>query len=122
MKPEMILQADVLDILFENRNKEYGAYALRKEYSQRLFRALGGVLFVLLASFVVLYWNNNRPGHNMGSIYDPIQDTLKFVDIPVDPPPPKAKILPPSPPARTITDPPPVIVPDIEATKPIPTV
>ncbi len=30
MRPENILQADLLDIIFINRNKEYGAYMLRK--------------------------------------------------------------------------------------------
>ena len=36
MKPDLILHADVLDILFENRNKEYGAYELRNHYNNRL--------------------------------------------------------------------------------------
>lgn len=30
MEPNKILGADILDIVFENRNKEYGAYELRK--------------------------------------------------------------------------------------------
>jgi protein TonB len=41
MKNKEILQADLLDILFENRNKAYGAYALRKYYNHRLQWALG---------------------------------------------------------------------------------
>jgi hypothetical protein len=36
-----ILQADLLDILFEHRNKAYGAYALRRNYNDRLQWALG---------------------------------------------------------------------------------
>ena len=36
MTNKEILQADLLDILFEHRNKLYGAYALRKTYSHRL--------------------------------------------------------------------------------------
>lgn len=41
-----ILRADFLDILFEKRNKEYGAYALRKTYDRRLWFALcGGLVF-----------------------------------------------------------------------------
>lgn len=35
-----ILNADILDILFEKRNKDYGAYALRKSYDKRLLTAL----------------------------------------------------------------------------------
>jgi len=52
MKPEMILTSSMLDILFNNRNKAYGAYDLRKHYQSRLYKALAGMmLFVLL--FVV---------------------------------------------------------------------
>jgi protein TonB len=36
-----IMQASLLDILFEHRNKEYGAYELRKTYDRRLLIALG---------------------------------------------------------------------------------
>ena len=46
-----ILHADLLDILFENRNKAYGAYALRKNYNHRLQWALGislSLVFLLL--------------------------------------------------------------------------
>ena len=40
MTSQQILQADILDILFEHRNKTYGAYQLRKEYSRQLFKAV----------------------------------------------------------------------------------
>ncbi len=52
MKTELILKSDVLDILFENRNKAYGAYDLRKFYDNRLMKSLGvmlGVVVVLSA-------------------------------------------------------------------------
>ena len=41
MTSKEILQASFLEILFEHRNKEYGAYALRKFYNNRLGIALG---------------------------------------------------------------------------------
>lgn len=53
MKPETILQSDVLDIIFEDRNKEYGAYKLRKNYNLRILQALGGT-FALAGLFVIL--------------------------------------------------------------------
>ncbi|MBS1935726.1 MAG: TonB family protein [Bacteroidetes bacterium] len=53
MKPELILKADMLDILFENRNKEYGAYQLRRQYDKRLYKSLG-IIITLLFSFVIL--------------------------------------------------------------------
>ena len=49
-----ILQANLLDIIFENRNKDYGAYALRKGYNTRLLAALGAGLFLLLS---VIFFN-----------------------------------------------------------------
>jgi periplasmic protein TonB len=56
MKTDAILKADVLDIIFENRNKSYGAYTLRKFYNNRLYKALGamGALVILLCSFTLL--------------------------------------------------------------------
>ena len=41
MKADAILNADILDIIFDNRNKAYGAYSLRKFYNNRLYKALG---------------------------------------------------------------------------------
>ncbi|WP_164974211.1 energy transducer TonB [Filimonas effusa] len=41
MQAKNILQADFLDILFENRNQLYGAYTLRKNYNKRLMASLG---------------------------------------------------------------------------------
>ncbi|MES1226776.1 MAG: hypothetical protein ABUT20_65490, partial [Bacteroidota bacterium] len=56
MKPELILKADMLDILFENRNKDYGAYELRRQYDKRLYKSLAiifaSLLFVLVASII----------------------------------------------------------------------
>ena len=36
MNSNTILQSDILDIIFDNRNKAYGAYVLRKFYNTRL--------------------------------------------------------------------------------------
>lgn len=56
MEKTKILQASLLDIIFDDRNKVYGAYELRNRYTRRLTTAMvitGGVaLLVLLASFV----------------------------------------------------------------------
>jgi protein TonB len=40
MNSELIMNSDVLDILFEKRNKEYGAYTLRKYYNSRLIKSM----------------------------------------------------------------------------------
>ena len=53
MKPDIILQADVLDIIFENRNKNYGAYSLRKHYNERLYRALGFTSLIISCFYIL---------------------------------------------------------------------
>ncbi|MDQ6609760.1 MAG: TonB family protein [Bacteroidota bacterium] len=40
MTSQQILQSDFLDILFEKRNKAYGAYALRRSYHSEMAKAL----------------------------------------------------------------------------------
>lgn len=53
MKSEQILKADLLDILFENRNKAYGAYSIRRAYPSHLKKAMG--IMLLFVSAVSLY-------------------------------------------------------------------
>jgi protein TonB len=52
MEANKIMNADILDILFEGRNKEYGAYELRKSYNRRMMRALIIMLAVCIVIFV----------------------------------------------------------------------
>jgi len=51
MKPDKILQSDWLDILFDNRNKMYGAYPLRKYKDKRTMLALS-LVFIAVVVFV----------------------------------------------------------------------
>jgi protein TonB len=54
MESNKILTADILDILFEGKNKEYGAYVLRKTYNGRLVKAMtmtGAVIFLLIGGW-----------------------------------------------------------------------
>jgi len=55
-----LLKADLLDILFEHRNKDYGAYALRKTYSLRLTKAMLTVLLLIGISVILLSRQNNK--------------------------------------------------------------
>jgi protein TonB len=48
MLPDKILQSDLLDILFENRNKTYGAYALRRSYNKTIASAISITAFIAL--------------------------------------------------------------------------
>jgi len=54
MNRNQILKTDILDIIFENRNKAYGAYELRKFYPNRIknalfFMAITAAVFLVLA-------------------------------------------------------------------------
>jgi protein TonB len=53
MRDIEILNANLLDIIFENRNKNYGAYALRKFYPSRLTKSVGVSLGLVLFLFVL---------------------------------------------------------------------
>ena len=87
-----ILKADVLDILFDNRNKQYGAYALRRHYPSRLKMALGLTLSSSL--FLGLFFRNA----GTSTIYEePGEHILKVIDIaplPELPKPPEVPTLP----------------------------
>jgi periplasmic protein TonB len=60
MNPELILKADMLDIIFENRNKEYGAYELRKHYTGRLQKSLSLIFILTTFLFGINFWMNHR--------------------------------------------------------------
>ncbi len=114
MNAETILQSDILDILFDNRNKQYGAYELRKEYNSRLVKAIVTIISIVLLFLVGNLINNNR--NQQTNIFFPLStDTavhLQKVDIPKDlRPPPASK---PMPPVARVVNPVPVIAPDKE--------
>jgi len=48
MNSELILRSDVLDMLFEKRNKNYGAYTLRKFYNNRLIKSIAIMLLTVI--------------------------------------------------------------------------
>jgi protein TonB len=62
METELILKSDVLDILFENRNKAYGAYYLRKFYKSRLLKSISATLIIAmgLSAFSLLPEKNRK--------------------------------------------------------------
>jgi protein TonB len=54
MTSNEILKAGLLDIIFDNRNKQYGAYELRKHYNQRMIIALGMSLSIFFLALFFL--------------------------------------------------------------------
>ena len=92
MLPNQIKQSDVLDIIFEHRNKSYGAYPLRKSYNKRLALALTFTLFVA-AMFSVLQLLH-RSAEPVYTTTINIDDS-HLIDLVPTPPPPQP--LPPAP-------------------------
>src|SRR5688572_20348294 len=86
MTSNEILKADVLDIVFENRNKKYGAYLLRKYYNNRLAIGLSGMLvFVLI---VILIISLNPAARNVIASTIGWRDTVSVSILPTPPPEP----------------------------------
>jgi protein TonB len=82
------------DLIFENRNKEYGAYAIRKSYNDNLSKALfsSASLFGIIVFAAFLFTKNNDNGPDMqGQI--PLADSMSiFVDMtPIEKPEVKIK-------------------------------
>lgn len=64
MDTNKILSADLLDLIFDDRNKDYGAYELRKTYHTRITKSLifTGVFIALIFTGVVLANKLNPTG------------------------------------------------------------
>lgn len=60
MEKTALLTADILDILFDGRNKQYGAYELRKTYEKRLYFGLAGTACFFLAFLMLSILVNNK--------------------------------------------------------------
>jgi len=59
MQTNAILSAPLIDLIFDGRNKAYGAYELRRTYSRRIFFSLFlTLLLVILAVAATLLTNN----------------------------------------------------------------
>lgn len=64
MDVNKILQSDVLDIIFDGRNKDYGAYELRTNYKKRLGISVISMIFacsVLLLLYSFSFDGGNKP-------------------------------------------------------------
>ncbi len=118
MEPEQILNADILDIVFDDRNKAYGAYTLRKTYNRRLSKALlitfSIALFAVLSSFLAKAFVRRAPGYAVREVT--ISELKPTVEKPVIQPPP---IKLPTPPIATAQFTKPVIAPDDSVKTPI---
>ncbi|BFG70605.1 energy transducer TonB [Sediminibacterium sp. KACHI17] len=94
MDVNKILTADILDIVFEGRNKEYGAYQLRRTYNKRITYAIIGTVLVCLL-FLVGSLVANSGDKEKTQIFvedvnlEDVKQDEKKPEPPPPPPPPK---------------------------------
>ncbi|AEW03303.1 energy transducer TonB [Niastella koreensis] len=89
MESSTILTADVLDIIFEGRNKEYGAYDLRRTYGRRLTVSIAVMLSVSLLLGIGFAFAGEKKQKLTEVILPPDVVLKKMPDeAPVEPPPP----------------------------------
>ena len=121
METNKILSADFLDILFEGKNKEYGAYDLRKTYNKRITIAVVITLLVCLAVGVAFAVSKLQGPDKQAQVVIQDVDLENIKEQPKPeppPPPPPPKIEPPKIEIKQFT--PPKIVKDEEVKEPPP--
>jgi periplasmic protein TonB len=116
METNKILQSDYLDLIFDNRNKNYGGYELRKHYNRRAAKALGitlGVLVLGIGTPFVLSKLNAKTNNIMASNIPKttVIETVLMPPPPASVPPPPEPAAAPAPVARTVIFNEPKIVP-----------
>jgi periplasmic protein TonB len=117
MDVNKILSADVLDIIFDGKNKSYGAYELRKTYNSRLTKALivtAALLLLIFLGSVFANILNKGKDKNEFDVVDTQMAEVKKDEPPPPPPPPPPPTPPPPPEVNQVKFTPPKIVKDEE--------
>jgi protein TonB len=115
MAKEKITAPAFDEIVFENRNKEYGAYTLRKKYNRNVLIALLIGIFLISISIIVPYLNTKAAEKKAKRAERTVEIKMENLDTPADqiaPPPP-----PPPPPqdvAQQARYVPPVVVDSVK--------
>lgn len=110
-----LFRKEWLDVVFENKNKAYGAYQLRQKNSSTTARAL---LFAS-AAFILLFITPKIISMIKGAL--PEEEVVKQVEVAIQPPPPVDPKTPPPPPVEPpppkqdqVKFPPPIVKPDVQ--------
>jgi len=120
-----ILRREWIEVVFEGKNKSYGAYQLRKTNGSNTTRALiiGSIVFLLLFFSPKIY------SLIKGNMNNQDEEKVKAEEVIIAPPPPVDPKTPPPPPVEPpppkvdqVKMPPPIVKPDIEVRDEPPTV
>ncbi len=116
------LKTQLDDVIFESRNKAYGAYALRQSYGKQMKRGIiGGLsLFALLVTVPLIANRMAAKGAGLDTKIIEMVDIPKDIEKPIPPPPTVPP--PPPPPVKhaTIGFTPPVVTEEVETEPPMP--
>ena len=85
MTNKEIMQASLLDILFENRNKDYGAYALRRTYNHRLIISIIAAM-ALVSFFLLLNSFHKKNEQSYAPIVRKDSIVVHIIEIPIEKP------------------------------------
>ncbi|MCX6290934.1 MAG: TonB family protein [Bacteroidetes bacterium] len=113
---------DRVELVFANRNKEYGAYVIRRKYEKRvvnaLLIALSGIALAVAIPILVNYLSKVNFGKKDKMVEEVTLAEPPPIDKSTPPPPP---VIPPPPVQQTIKFTPPKVVKDEEVQEPPPT-
>ena len=117
-----LYKTEWLELVFNDRNKEYGAYELRHRYANNMVRAMGITFFTIaLLCAATIIFRSKPADRGIPVVNNPTIHVVLNAVAPIkhiDPPKP-LKATPPAHPIATIKNPPPVVVPDPVSVKPI---
>ena len=81
-----IYETNWINLVFENRNKEYGAYHLRQENTKTSFSALFiGVLLLTAAISIPMVYNYLNPEHKIPSLIPDLEPIVVVDIVPITP-------------------------------------
>jgi len=96
------MKADVLDIVFENRNKTYGAYNLRKYYTERLNKAFV-IIMAVAAGFAAITFLAEKTGVVNTRVFEFVDTELPTVKENIQEPVKKPELPKPQPKATPVS-------------------
>ncbi len=122
MEANKILSAPLIDLVFDGRNKDYGAYELRKTNSVRTRTALSVTISVVALVLSIVTMANSSRKKNTEYRVGP---QVELTDVDIEKPPeklPEPEQQPEPEPVETVQFTPPEIVPDEDMDQPMPDV